>query len=75
VNPGEDVAKLTMGGRTYQIAAQGNSVIDLLPGVTYRVESQVSLALSQVIDISSAVAVVPVLDFQSTGGTLKVSLR
>jgi len=75
VNPGEGAAKLTLGGRTYQITAQSNSVIELLPGVSYRVESDSALALSQVIDISSTIAVLPVLDFQATGGTLKVSLR
>jgi hypothetical protein len=75
VNPGEGAAKLTLGGRTYQIPSQNNSVIELLPGVTYRVESDSALALSQVIDISSTIAVLPVLDFQATGGTIKVSLR
>ena len=75
VNPGSEEAKLTLGGRTYRIASQSNSVIDLAPGATYRVESDIALALSQVIDISGNVAIVPVLDFQSTGGELKVSLR
>jgi hypothetical protein len=75
VNPGEEAAKLTLGGRTYRIAPQSNAVIDLVPGANYRVESDIPVALSQVIDISSNVAVVPVLDFQSTGGEIKVSLR
>jgi hypothetical protein len=75
VNPGDATAKVTLGGKTFKISAQSNTVIDLLPGTTYRIQSDVAVAVSQVIDISSAVAVIPVLDFQAAGGTINLSLR
>jgi hypothetical protein len=75
VNPNDAVAKITLGGKTFRIGAQSNSVIDLLPGTTYRIQSDTLVSVSQVIDVSSAVAVVPVLDFQAAGGTVRLSLR
>jgi hypothetical protein len=68
-------ASFTMNGRTLQIAANSNLVIDLAAGQHYVIKSSAPLAASQVIDVNGGVTVSTVLDYQSVGGKIRVSVR
>jgi hypothetical protein len=75
VNPGSKAGAFTINGRTQSIPAESNLVIALAPATTYRLSSTVPIAASSVVDIASAIAVVPVLDYRSVTGQLKVVVR
>lgn len=75
MNPNSAKASFTLGGRTYQIAANSNLVVDLTAGTHYTIRSSAALAVSQVIDVNGGVTVSTVLDYQSVGGKIKVSFR
>jgi hypothetical protein len=75
VNSNDKPAKVQISGQTYSIPANSNSSITLSGGRAYFISSDIEVSVSQVIDISGGVAVVPVLDYASVGGKLKVSVR
>lgn len=75
VNPGSKAGTFTINGRTQPIPAESNLVIALAPTTAYRLSSTVPIAASTVVDIASAIAVVPVLDYRSVTGQLKVVVR
>lgn len=75
VNPGAASGSFTLNGLTQSIAANSNVVVTLSSGVSYRLSSTVPVAASTVIDISSSIAVTPVLDYRSLAGQLKVIIR
>jgi hypothetical protein len=74
-NPGQSAGVVTLNGRTLNVPAKSNTVIPLAAGTSYQISSNVPIATSQVIDLASTVAVVPVLDYRSEAGRLKVVIR
>jgi hypothetical protein len=74
-NPSENPGTVSLNGRSLSIPANSNIVIPLTAGTTYRITSSIPVAASQVIDMSSQVAVVPVLDFRLVAGSVKVQIR
>jgi hypothetical protein len=75
VNPGPKAGSFTINGRTQTIPAESNLVLALAPATSYKLSSTVPLSASTVIDIASAIAVVPVLDYRSVTGQVKVVVR
>ncbi|MEY3856193.1 MAG: hypothetical protein RJA45_663 [Actinomycetota bacterium] len=75
VNGGKEKASYTVQGVNYSIAANSNVVVTVTAGTRYSIRSSQPLAVSQVIDIKGGVGVVPILDYQNVGGTLKVLVR
>jgi hypothetical protein len=74
-NASEKSGEITLNGRIINLPARSNIVIVLVAGTSYQISSNVPVAASQVIDVSSAVAVVPVLDYRSVAGRLKILVR
>ena len=74
-NPGSKAGTLTLSGKTFAVGANSNAVISLSSGVCYRISSDVPMAASQVVDISSTVAWVPVIDYGSIASRIRVSVR
>lgn len=74
-NPNSNVAEVNLNGRKHQVAANSNLVIALSSGSSYNIKSNLPVSASQVTDVQGAVAVTPVLDYQSVGGKLKVTIR
>jgi hypothetical protein len=74
-NPGERAGSFTLNGRTQTIPAASNVEVILSAGTPYQLTSTVPVAASTVIDISSSIAVVPVLDYRSVAGQLRVIVR
>lgn len=74
-NPSASKASFTLNGRAYQLAANSNLVVDLAAGQHYVIKSSSILAASQVIDVNGGVTVSTILDYQSVGGKIKVSVR
>lgn len=64
-----------LSGKTYTLKENSNIVIPLTAGKSYQISSNGNLAASIVIDKSFSIAVVPVIDYRSSGGTLKVNIR
>lgn len=75
VNGNKSKASFSIQGRAYTIAANSNVVIPVSAGTSSSLISDQPLSVSQVIDIRGGVSVVPVLDYQNVGGTLKVLVR
>ena len=75
VNPGSKAGSFTINGRTQPIPAESNLVVFLAPSTSYRLSSTVPLSASTVIDVAWSIAVVPVLDYRSVTGQLKVVVR
>jgi hypothetical protein len=75
VNPGSKAGSFTINGRTQPIPAESNLVVFLAPSTSYRLSSTVPLSASAVIDVAWSIAVVPVLDYRSVTGQLKVVVR
>jgi len=75
LNPGSKSGSFTINGSTQTIPAESNVVITLAASTSYRLSSTVPVAASTVIDVASAIAVVPVLDYRSVTGQLKVLVR
>lgn len=75
MNSSASKVSFTLNGRAYQLAANSNQVIDLAAGQDYVIKSKSLLAASQVIDVNGGVTVSTVLDYQSVGGKIKVSVR
>ena len=74
-NSTEQSGTLTLNGRKIQIPENSNLVIPLTAGVSYQLSSNAAVSISQVVDIAGAVAVVPVLDYRSEVGRVKVLVR
>lgn len=68
-------ATFTLSGRTYRVAGNSNLAVDLRAGAHYSISSSSALAVSQVIDANGGVTVSPVLDYQSVGGKIRVTVR
>ena len=68
-------AKVVISGKAYTVPANSNTSITLSAARAYSISSDQAVSVSQVVDISGGVAVVPVLDYVSVGGKLKVSVR
>jgi len=75
VNATAKPATVSVGGTKYKIDANSNLMIALTAGRHYSIVSSSEVSASQVVDVNGGVAVVPVLDFQSVGGKLKVTVR
>lgn len=75
MNPNDEVAKITIDAKTFTVDSNSNLMITVTAGKHYAVSSSVAVAISQVVDVAGGIAVVPVLDFQSVGGKLKISVR
>lgn len=75
VNSGEKDGSATLNGRKFVLPALGNTVIELISGTNYSLTTTVPASASVVIDIGYAIAVTPVIDYQSLAGTAKVILR
>lgn len=75
MNPNASKASFTVNGRSYQVEANSNFVVDLSVGQHYVIKSNSLLAASQVIDVNGGVTVSTVLDYQSVGGKIKVNVR
>lgn len=75
MNPNSAQATFTLAGRTYRVAGNSNLAVDLRPGAHYSISSSAALSVSQVIDSNGGVSVSPVLDYQSVGGKIKVTVR
>ena len=75
MNPNEAPAEISIGAKTYSIDSNSNLMITLTAGKRYTISSKDVISASQVIDISGGLAVVPVLDFASVGGKLKILVR
>ncbi len=75
VNSSEKSGEITLNGLIIDLPARSNIVIVLVGGTSYRLSSTVPAAASQVVDVSFGVAVVPVLDYRSVAGRLKILVR
>ena len=75
VNPLGKKVNVTLNGKLFSVEANSSVVIALTAGRHYSISSNQRVAASQVVDVKGGVAVVPVIDFQSVGGTLKVTVR
>jgi hypothetical protein len=75
MNANDSSATVTISGRAYKVAANSNLVVTLTAGVRYTIKSSQEVAVSQVVDIRGGVSVVPVVDYRTVGGQLKVSVR
>ncbi|MEN9992580.1 MAG: hypothetical protein RLY83_150 [Actinomycetota bacterium] len=75
MNPTSSKASFSLNGRAYQVAANSNLVVDLAAGQHYVIKSTSKLAASQVLDVNGGVTVSTVLDYQSVGGKIRVSVR
>lgn len=75
VNPGAEPVTVKLSGQPHTVGANSNLVVALSAGKNYQVTSNGAIAASIVIDKSFALAVVPVIDYHSSGGTLKVNIR
>lgn len=75
MNPNDRSASVTIKGREYKVAANSNLVVTLTAGVRYSIKSSEEVAVSQVVDIRGGISVVPVVDYRTVGGQLKVSVR
>lgn len=74
-NPGTKAGTVTLNGKQYAIAAGSNIVIALTAGSSYQISSDIPVAANQVIDVSSMIAALPIIDYRSVGGKLAVSVR
>lgn len=75
VNSSDKAGAVNLNGQIIDVPAKSNIVVPIAAGASYLISSTVPVAASQVIDVSSNVAVVPVLDFRSVAGRLKILVR
>jgi hypothetical protein len=75
MNPNDRSASVSISGRSYKVAANSNLVVTLTAGLRYTIKSSQEVAVSQVVDIRGGISVVPVVDYRTIGGKLKVSVR
>lgn len=75
MNAKDRSASVSINGRVYKVSANSNLVVTLSPGVRYKIQASQEVAVSQVVDIRGGISVVPVVDFRTVGGQLKVSVR
>lgn len=75
VNPNASSAIVTLNGRKIEVSANSNLVLKLAAATNYSISSSLPVSASQVVDIKGAVAVIPITDYRSVGGQLKVSVR
>ncbi|MEO0312794.1 MAG: hypothetical protein RL140_24 [Actinomycetota bacterium] len=75
VNPSGEQVTVKLSGQQYVVKANSNVVVGLTAGKNYQINSTGSIAASIVIDKNFTIAVVPVIDYRSSGGTLKVNIR
>lgn len=75
MNANDRSASVNISGRSYKVAANSNLVVTLTAGVRYTIKSSLEVSASQVVDIRGGISVVPVVDYQTVGGQLKISVR
>jgi hypothetical protein len=75
VNPGAESVIVKLSGQAHTVKANSNSVLTLTAGKSYQISSSDPIAASMVIDKKFQLAVVPVIDYHSSGGILKVNIR
>lgn len=75
VNANGKSVTVTLDGKNFVIAANSNLVVALSASRHYSITSSGEVSASQVVDVSGGVSVIPILDFQSVGGKLKVTVR
>ncbi|MEY2694124.1 MAG: hypothetical protein RL142_472 [Actinomycetota bacterium] len=75
VNPGAEPITVKLSGVNLTVKANSNLVVSLAAGRSYQIASNGPIAASVVIDKYFQIAVVPVIDYRSSGGTLKVNIR
>jgi hypothetical protein len=75
VNGNESPAQAILNGRTLTIPANSNLVFNLAAGTNYKLSSNLQISASQVVDFHGGIANLPVLDYRSVGGTLKITVR
>lgn len=74
-NSNKTSVTLTLNGKSYQIQPLSDSQFQLNAGAHNQISSSQPVSASQVIDVNGSIAVVPVSEFQSVGGKLKVRIR
>lgn len=75
INTAAKSVTVTLDGVTHQISANTSIVLAVSAGKAHSISSDGRVAASQVVDIKSAIAVIPVIDYRNVGGVLKVSVR
>lgn len=75
VNSNSEATVVLINGKSSPVAANSNVVVSLAAGYQYLVKSKLPVSISQVIDVKGGLAVAPVIDYQTLGGKLKVSVR
>lgn len=75
VNPTANPVAVNLSGQTINIKPNSNVVTLLSAGKNYQLRANGKVAASLVIDRKFTIAVVPVIDYRSNGGTLKVNIR
>lgn len=75
VNVAGKPVTVKLSGQSYTVKENSNIVIALTAGRSYQIASNGDLASSLVIDKSFSIAVAPVIDYRSNGGTFKVNIR
>jgi hypothetical protein len=75
VNPSANSVTVKLSGAAIEVKANSNVVVALGAGKNYQVTSSGPVAASIVVDQKFQIAVVPVIDYRSSGGTLKVNIR
>lgn len=74
-NQGDHVATVKISGKTFEVQASANIVIDVVAGRSYKIQSNLEVAASLVVDRNGSIAVVPVVDYSSTAGNIKMAIR
>ena len=74
-NPGLKSVTVTIGSEIHRVDSQSNIVVAVASGSHLKIHSDGPVSVCQVIDIKSAVAVVPVIDYQSASRQMKVTVR
>ena len=75
VNPEAESVTVKLSGQNLTVKANSNLVVSLSAGKSYQISANGSIAASLVVDKGFQIAVVPVIDYHSSGGTLKVNIR
>jgi len=75
VNSNSKATQVMLNGRGFPVPANSSVVVSLAGGSQTLVKSNVPVSISQVIDLKGGLAVTPVIDYESIGGKLKVSVR
>lgn len=75
VNPSEKPFTVKLGAQKFELKPNSNQVVSVSAGKSYQLSSTGPVSASLVVDKKFSIAVVPVIDYRSTGGTLKVNIR